>query len=767
MAEEDIEPVVVSSVGPQLAAAIAAVDDEDPALLDLIAKLGLVGVTPSPGAIVAALLELEGEDKLPIAAVAGAAAAPIQDTAANFAAGDAFPDGQTTLLPGQIGHETDTGKIKFGVGSTVWSALPYSGAVAAIIKTAALHVSENTTLDAGQPGIESDTGKEKLGAGSWNGLAYRTEPYVAPVALSGAEVDLDVAHDRKRLRFSGSTPVLTIKAQANVAFPENFAVPLASSANALTITAAAGVTLNGQLAGSVLVTPESAGGAVRLQRIAENIWLAHTGGVASTGALVAALVAAEGDDRLPGEAVKGVTLAPIDKTAAEHATDDTELAAGQRGRETDTGREKVGPAPAGGDWNSLPYANGDTWGNLAADAATERAEFAGMPVLAGFNPDGSRRVTPEVPEALASPADAIAGGEATVTGDTMRDLRKVRTIAIADGVCPVELPKIADGKMEFPLNFQSSTDADFYLKMLTLPAALDDGEIRGAGSVRNTHAANTIRADLPHPVVPGPNSASHVIDADAAMQVWEEGSSGSLRSIPPGQSRLFDYRVRNGFVIWRPRPLNLMSQVVDFQQRRRVDLTSYNLPSITDGWYSIIIVTINHVEAAEPPIICDHGSVEQIETHYHADISPSRIEGILTQGGNVTFDSAPVAGQGRVTLTRRHNFKPVSVGSLMHAATYRDKPFANSTTTVLWAGATIPDGEECYIFTGALARGSAATSHPPRSGLGRTAFLPQPIASAFVAGLTDRPVTAWAQEDTAASINQEGTSFAIPLIVWN
>lgn len=757
------DPVVVSAVGAQLAAAIvaaAAANPENEAIVALAELLGSPGGTITPEAIAEALAEAD-PGLIPLAAVAGAAPSTIQATAANFTNGSAFPEGQTTLLPGQLGHESDTGRFKFGAGATAWASLPYAGSGAPIVKTAANHVSDNTVLAAGQSGIESDTGKEKLGAGSWNSLAYRTEPYVAPVTLADAATDLAIAHDRKRLRFTHATPVLTIKAQANVAFPADFSVPIGSSANLLTLQAAVGVTINGVSGGAVTVAGEGAGGAFRLQKLADNVWLAHTGGTGSAAALVAQLAALTGGDRLPGSAVQGVTLAPSDKTSALHASDNTLLAAGQRGRETNTGREKVGP----GNWNALPYANGDAWGNLAADAATERAAFAGLPTIAGFNADGTKRVVAEIPEALAAPANAIAGGEAKVTGTTLRDLAKVRTIALVGDVIPLELPKLETGKTELSLNWRAEVAANAFLRALALPAALDDAEICGTGSITNTHAANTVQINLKHPVVDGANSASKVLDTAAALQVWEDGSA-ALRSIGPGQTRFFEYRARRGRVTWRACPLNMMGQVVGLFQARRQDLVSYNLPTITDGWYSIILVTITNLDSAAAPAACDGVGVEQIETHIVAANAgcATRIEGILTQGGNVIFDTLGTTGQGRAMLVRRHNFKPVSVASLRYAATFRDKPTGGSAP-VNWAGAAIPGGEECYIFTGAIARGGANLGHPPRSGLGITAFLPQPIASALVVGLTAAPVTAWAEETTNADLNSEGTSFSIPLIV--
>lgn len=44
-----------------------------------------------------------------------------RDTAANFTSGD------PTLASGEPAVETDTGRLKFGDGSTAWTSLPYAG----------------------------------------------------------------------------------------------------------------------------------------------------------------------------------------------------------------------------------------------------------------------------------------------------------------------------------------------------------------------------------------------------------------------------------------------------------------------------------------------------------------------------------------------------------------------------------------------------------------------------------------------------------------
>jgi hypothetical protein len=49
-----------------------------------------------------------------------------RDTAANWTANN------PTLSAGEFGHETDTGKLKLGTGSTAWNSLPYQSGVTSI-----------------------------------------------------------------------------------------------------------------------------------------------------------------------------------------------------------------------------------------------------------------------------------------------------------------------------------------------------------------------------------------------------------------------------------------------------------------------------------------------------------------------------------------------------------------------------------------------------------------------------------------------------------
>lgn len=59
-----------------------------------------------------------------------------RDTAANWTTND------PTLLSGEIGYETDTGKFKMGDGTTAWTSLEYAGR-----GSVALYIAEYKALE--------------------------------------------------------------------------------------------------------------------------------------------------------------------------------------------------------------------------------------------------------------------------------------------------------------------------------------------------------------------------------------------------------------------------------------------------------------------------------------------------------------------------------------------------------------------------------------------------------------------------------------------
>jgi hypothetical protein len=127
--------------------------------------------------------------------------------------------------------------------------------------------------------------------------------------------------------------------------------------------------------------------------------------VPSGGDIVTALSALSGEARLDASAVKNAPLGEILKTAAEHTSDNTALAAGQRGRESDTQKEKVGP----GTWTSLSYVG----------AAGSYASLTGIPAaidsIDGLTP-AADRIAYYTGATTAALATLTAAGRAVLAG---------------------------------------------------------------------------------------------------------------------------------------------------------------------------------------------------------------------------------------------------------------------------------------------------------------------------------------------------------------
>jgi hypothetical protein len=87
-----------------------------------------------------------------------------RDTAANWTSAD------PTLAQGEMGYETDTGKLKFGDGSTAWSSLSYYYAGSAFLSDTNPVISAGTltedvfTITGGDPSISPNNGSVQLWA---------------------------------------------------------------------------------------------------------------------------------------------------------------------------------------------------------------------------------------------------------------------------------------------------------------------------------------------------------------------------------------------------------------------------------------------------------------------------------------------------------------------------------------------------------------------------------------------------------------------------
>lgn len=239
---------------------------------------------------------LDATGKIPAARLPASPLAPLRQPAASFAAG-------FVLEAGRIGYETDTHKLKMGDGGTVWSFLPYSAGsssggvsgygdltgipdtIAAIdgLTPAADGFAYYTGASTAAMGTITANARGLLAAADYAAMkalldleiGTDVEKHSAYAVNAGAAATLLPAADRSRTRHTHAAPVLTIAAQSAQAYPDGF-VCAGHAASGMTITAAAGVTLNGASGGSVAVAAISAGGAFTLARLGPDAWLVAT-----------------------------------------------------------------------------------------------------------------------------------------------------------------------------------------------------------------------------------------------------------------------------------------------------------------------------------------------------------------------------------------------------------------------------------------------------------------------------------------------------------
>lgn len=147
-----------------------------------------------------------------------------------------------------------------------------------------------------------------VGTAEGNLLALGVGGAIPPSLLSGREglhaVDtwatssrtLALTDDRRHLRATHATPVLSIPLQATVAFPGNYMLT-GTAASGMTITAVSGVTLNGADGGSFTVPAISLGGGFVLWKIDANAWEATSGAGAVGTAAAWPVVVVTGSSR--------------------------------------------------------------------------------------------------------------------------------------------------------------------------------------------------------------------------------------------------------------------------------------------------------------------------------------------------------------------------------------------------------------------------------------------------------------------------------------
>ena len=192
-----------------------------------------------------------------------------RDTAANWTANN------PTLAAGEFGHETDTGKLKLGTGSTAWNSLGYqsgvtsvngsTGAVTGLAPLASPTFTGTVTLPnstvtatmlASDAVTQAKIADRAVGSAELTNLTLN--------AQTGTTYTLTLTDAQKLVTLSNASGIsLTVPTNATVAFTIGDQVNLMQlGAGQVTVAASAGVTvssqgtklkLNGQYATGTLV----------------------------------------------------------------------------------------------------------------------------------------------------------------------------------------------------------------------------------------------------------------------------------------------------------------------------------------------------------------------------------------------------------------------------------------------------------------------------------------------------------------------------------
>jgi hypothetical protein len=93
-----------------------------------------------------------------------------RDTAANWTANN------PTLGSGELGGETDTGKIKLGNGSTAWNSLAYQGGVTSVNGNTGVITGIATTANPTFTGTVSGITKSMVGLGNVDNTSDANKP---------------------------------------------------------------------------------------------------------------------------------------------------------------------------------------------------------------------------------------------------------------------------------------------------------------------------------------------------------------------------------------------------------------------------------------------------------------------------------------------------------------------------------------------------------------------------------------------------------------
>jgi hypothetical protein len=141
-----------------------------------------------------------------------------RDTAANWTANN------PTLSAGEFGHETDTGKLKIGTGSTAWNSLPYQSGVTSINGQTGVVTGLAPTADPTFTGTVSGVTKGMVGLGNVDNTSDANKP-----VSTAQQTALDLKANLASPTFTG-TPTLPTGTIATTQTAGNNTTALATTA---------------------------------------------------------------------------------------------------------------------------------------------------------------------------------------------------------------------------------------------------------------------------------------------------------------------------------------------------------------------------------------------------------------------------------------------------------------------------------------------------------------------------------------------------------
>lgn len=121
-----------------------------------------------------------------------------RDTAANWTAAN------PTLASGELGGETDTGKLKLGNGSTAWNSLAYQGGVTSVNGNTGVVTGLATTASPTFTGTVSGVTKTMVGLGNVDNTSDANKP-----VSSAQQTALDLKSPINNASFTGTFSVPT------------------------------------------------------------------------------------------------------------------------------------------------------------------------------------------------------------------------------------------------------------------------------------------------------------------------------------------------------------------------------------------------------------------------------------------------------------------------------------------------------------------------------------------------------------------------------